>query len=129
MERDGFTRSLWQASAGNYSSRSKLSQNALIDVLIVGGGITGLATALELQKAGKKCMVIEARELGFGTTSGTTAHINTILETPYHKIAKDFSDEAARKVARVVQDAVSLIRANVSGYQIDCDFSMLSGYL
>ncbi len=129
MDRDGFTTSIWQTSMASYPSMLKHFPSSVFDVVIVGGGITGLSLALLLQQGGKKCIVIEAHELGFGATAGTTAHINSFLETPYHQIAKDFSDESARQVALAVQDAINLIRKNVSGLNIDCDFSLQSGYM
>jgi glycine/D-amino acid oxidase-like deaminating enzyme len=54
----------------------------LFDVLIAGAGITGLTTGLLLQSAGLSCVIAEAENTGFGTSSGTTAHLNTILGYP-----------------------------------------------
>ena len=54
----------------------------------MGGGITGITTALLLQKAGKKCMIAEAKTIGFGTSGGTTAHLNTFMDSPYNEIEK-----------------------------------------
>ena len=36
------------------------------------------------------CIVLEANSICFGTTGGTTAHINTLFDTPYPGIIKDF---------------------------------------
>jgi glycine/D-amino acid oxidase-like deaminating enzyme/nitrite reductase/ring-hydroxylating ferredoxin subunit len=129
MERDSVTSSIWQTSIASYPAKVKFLPNGLFDVVIVGGGITGISLAILLQEAGKKCLLIEAHQLGFGTTSGTTAHINTFLENPYHKIAEDFSEEGARQVSLAVQDAVNLIRKNISGFHIDCDYSLQPGYV
>lgn len=58
--------SLWRASAPKGPELSSLVENFDVDVAIVGGGFTGLSTALHLAKAGKKVVVIEANEIGFG---------------------------------------------------------------
>src|SRR5690606_11854585 len=78
--RDGVLRSPWQEHTGNPFASDEVSHigNRLWDVAVVGGGITGLSTALRLQEAGKRCIVLEAHQIGFGTTGGTTAHINTM---------------------------------------------------
>src|SRR5690606_40486597 len=91
------------------------------DVVIVGAGITGLTTGLQLQEAGKRCLILEAYTIGFGTTGGTTAHINTLLDTPYHTIEKDFGAENAQLVAQATHVARDLIASNVAAYGIDCD--------
>jgi glycine/D-amino acid oxidase-like deaminating enzyme/nitrite reductase/ring-hydroxylating ferredoxin subunit len=98
-------------------------------VVIVGGGITGISTAFHLQNAGRKCIVIEANNLCFGTTSGTTAHLNTLLDVPYTRILKNFGKENAELVAKATTEAIDLIKTNISNYQIDCDFQDASAYL
>ena len=52
MRRDGENISLWQQDMPDYQSRS-FDINKVFDVVMVGGGITGITTGLLLQKAGK----------------------------------------------------------------------------
>jgi glycine/D-amino acid oxidase-like deaminating enzyme/nitrite reductase/ring-hydroxylating ferredoxin subunit len=99
------------------------------DVIIVGGGITGVSTALLLQNAGKKCLVIEANNLCFGTSGGTTAHLNTLLDTPYTTILKNFEKDNAVLVARAVKEAIELIKQNIREYKIECGFEDSCAYL
>ena len=129
--RDGALRSPWQEHTGNPFASDEGSHigNRLWDVAVVGGGITGLSTALRLQEAGKRCIVIEAHQIGFGTTGGTTAHINTMLDTPYHTIESDFGIENSRLVADAARAGRDLIARNVSAYQIACDFEYKDGVL
>lgn len=130
MNRDGYRESVWQQRMRTYHSQGKsVLQDLTYDVAIVGAGLSGLSTAVKLQESGLKCIVIEAHEVGFGTSGGTTAHINTFLDTPYTDIAKNFSDKEAGLVAQAVQDAINLISNNVNKYKIDCDFSMQPGYI
>lgn len=89
MERDGSNISVWQNNVNGYITKSATLPDELMDVAIIGGGITGLSTAYNLQKNGKKCILIESHTIGFGTTGGTTAHINTLLETPYYQLEKN----------------------------------------
>ncbi len=129
MNRDGYLKSLWQKDTSDYTTAENFSADQTYDVAIVGGGITGISTALQLQKAGKKCVVIEAHNLGFGTTGGTTAHINTFFDTPYSRIIKNFNKDDALMVARSARRAIDLIKTNISQYNIDCNFKELPGYL
>lgn len=129
MKRDGATKSVWQEDMPGYPSNPNTRDEELFDVAIVGGGITGVTTALLLQQAGKKCLIAEAQNLGFGTTSGTTAHINTILDLTYAEIEKKFGEENARLVLKATLEAIHLVEDLVKEYGIDCGFSKKDGYL
>ncbi|PZR25090.1 MAG: (2Fe-2S)-binding protein [Citrobacter freundii] len=129
IARDGHRVSLWQDSVPPYQSFTEVAESGKYDVIIVGGGITGLSTALLLQKAGKSCLVLEANTLCFGTTGGTTAHLNTLLDTPYTTIRKNFNTDSAKLIAEATAGAIQLIRENVKEYQIDCELEETSAFL
>lgn len=129
MKRDGANTSLWQYNQPDYASNSRVLPSGIVDVVVIGGGITGVTTALLLQKAGKLCVLLEAHTLGFGTTSGTTAHLNTMLDTSYDVIERNFNEEAAYVVANATKEAIELVRSHVLEYGIECGFSELPGYL
>src|SRR5688572_21490811 len=129
IKRDGANVSIWQDHIQPYDTDNKANHRVVYDVIVVGGGITGVSTALLLQESGKNCLLLEAANLCFGTTGGTTAHLNTLLDIPYSEISKKFSKEDAKTVARSVKDAIELIRANIKLYNIDCGFADANAYL
>ena len=129
IKRDGSNLSLWQNTVEEYQSVNTMDPSLLYDVIIVGGGITGITTALLLQQSGMKCLVIEAHSLCFGTTGGTTAHINTLLDVPYSKMEKNFSKEKAKMVADSLKEAINLIKDNIKKYNIDCGFKTTTATL
>lgn len=128
MNRDGAKFSIWQNGLPNYTPQNFTLEESY-DVVIVGGGITGLATAVELQKKGKKCLIAEAQNLGFGTTSGTTAHLNTMPDTYYFEIEKDFGKDASKQLFKSVTSSLNLIKENVESFNINCDLDFKDGYL
>lgn len=129
MKRDGATTSLWQDTVQNRPLTGATGDATGVDVLIVGGGITGVTTALLLQKAGMRCTIAEAHNLCFGTTGGTTAHINTFFDTSYDMIIDRFGDEAARQVLKATVQSRDLFRQNVEEYGIDCGFEEKDAYV
>jgi len=129
IKRDGCNISVWQESVDEYLPTNEIDSTKIYDIVIVGGGITGISTAYHLQKAGMNCLLLEAHELCFGTTGGTTAHINTLLDVPYSTIEKKFSKEKAGLVAESVKEAVNTIRDTVYKNNIDCDFKTTSATL
>jgi glycine/D-amino acid oxidase-like deaminating enzyme/nitrite reductase/ring-hydroxylating ferredoxin subunit len=128
--RDGKLLSTWQKGPFELDNASDIfAEGTLYDTLIVGGGITGLTTALLLQKQGRQCVLAEAYKLGFGTTGGTTAHLNTFFDTPYNDIESDFNQDAAKLVAQCSKEALNIIEGFVKEYNIDCDLEYKDGYL
>jgi len=129
ITRDGNSISLWQDSVETYQPGNEVNLSTLYDVVIAGGGITGITTALLLQKAGMNCLVLEAHNLCYGTTGGTTAHINTLIDVPFSTIEKKFSKEHAKLVANSLKEAVNEIQENIKKYKIDCEFKTATATL
>lgn len=126
--RDGTRKSLWQETVNGFLPAVEKAEQQY-DVIIAGGGITGLTLGVVLQSEGKKCFLLEAQTLGFGTTGGTTAHLNTFMDTPYPKMIKNFGLDSAKLVAASAQEAIALVKSNIEKYSIDCGFEEVPGYL
>lgn len=129
MKRDGVCTSLWQDTVADFIPQAKVIVDKRFDVVIVGGGITGITTALLLQKKGLNCLIAEAHNICFGTTSGTTAHLNTFLDNPYDQIQSDFGEENAQLVAEATKQSVALFRQHIEEYSIDCNYEIRDGFL
>jgi glycine/D-amino acid oxidase-like deaminating enzyme/nitrite reductase/ring-hydroxylating ferredoxin subunit len=128
IARDGALTSPWQKELPPMLP-NRSAGNEVVDCLIVGGGITGLTAALLLQQAGKRTLVAEAHTAGFGTTGGTSAHINTFADTTYNEAESAFGSEGAQLFAEAVNEGLNLIKTNVDYYGIDCDYQEKTGYL
>lgn len=128
ITRDGNTTSLWQTNADGFKP-TLVSDQRSFDVAIAGGGITGITTGLLLQRLGKSCIIFDSWHIGFGSTGGTTAHLNTLLDTPYPQIIDDFGKDKAKLVAQAAKEALELIAEHVSKFNIDCGYSDANAYL
>jgi glycine/D-amino acid oxidase-like deaminating enzyme/nitrite reductase/ring-hydroxylating ferredoxin subunit len=128
ISRDGALTSLWQDDAKPFSTPSRPSR-LRYDVAIIGGGITGITTALKLQKAGKACVLFEAETLCFGTTGGTTAHVNTMLDSPYTDIIKNFGKDNGVHIADAAAEVIRTMKSNIEEYNIDCGFEDAEAYV
>lgn len=126
--RDGALQSPWQSDLKPVAPITAAA-STVFDVLVVGGGITGLTASLLLQQAGRKIVVAEAHTLGFGTTGGTSAHINTFADTSYKEAESAFGSEGAQLFADAVNEGFELIRANIRNHRIKCDYETKTGYL
>ena len=125
--RDGALESPWQQATP--SIERAMAKAVVYDCLIVGAGITGITAALLLQKAGKQVVVAEAHNLGFGTTGGTSAHINNFADTTYKEAESAFGADGAQLFAEAIQEGYDLIKTNISDLNIDCDYEEKPGYV
>jgi glycine/D-amino acid oxidase-like deaminating enzyme len=70
--------SLWSEPV-NLHSFERVAADAEVDVLVVGGGITGVSAALLLASSGKRVMLVEARRIGSGVTGDSTVHLSVTM--------------------------------------------------
>jgi glycine/D-amino acid oxidase-like deaminating enzyme/nitrite reductase/ring-hydroxylating ferredoxin subunit len=123
-----FTKSLWNA----YSKETNfpaLDQNIDVDVAIIGGGITGITTALLLKKTGLKVAVLEAMETGKGTTSHSTGNLYVITDQLLSPIKEKYDLKVLKKVIDSRREAFKLIKENIMNHNIDCDYKSQSMYV
>ncbi|HEY2350295.1 MAG TPA: FAD-dependent oxidoreductase, partial [Puia sp.] len=128
VRRDGFNESIWQSGIAAYHSGQQHSVD-LYDVILAGGGITGITTAYELQKGGQHCLILEAQNLCFGTTAGTTAHINNFFDKSYDEVEKGFNKKTAMVLAAAANNALALVKQHIEDLDIDCDYRESPGVL
>lgn len=114
--------SMWKASTSE-TNFPKLQTSLSVDVVIIGGGITGITAAYNLSKAGKRVAVLEALKIGEGDTGSSTGNLYCTIGDPgLHSIESKFSANKAKEVAESRADAVRFIENRTLEYDIDCDF-------
>jgi len=120
------TRSEWRdAQPPRYESAAHPDQ---FDVLIIGGGITGLTAGYLLKRSGKRVAVFERDRLGAGDTGSTTAHLTQVTDTPLTELDRTFGRDGAKLAWQGGEVAIALIESIVEREQIDCDFKRVPGY-
>jgi len=78
------------------------------DVVVIGAGISGLLTALELVDAGKRVVVLEARRVAKGVTGRTTAKVSVAQGGIYEQLG---DNDLARSYAGANHFGVGRLRA------------------
>jgi glycine/D-amino acid oxidase-like deaminating enzyme/nitrite reductase/ring-hydroxylating ferredoxin subunit len=113
---------IWHATATT-EQHPVLEGQQRADVVVVGGGITGLTTAALLAGKGVDVAVVEALRVAAGVTGNTTAKITSQHGLLYSQIASRHGDEVARVYATANQAAVEQVAELVDAGGIDCDFT------
>ncbi len=118
--------SIWQKSV-QLPSFPKLNGNISTDVLIIGGGITGILTAYFLRQNGVDCILAEKRKICQGITGHTTAKITYQHGMIYHKLLKSGGVETAQKYLQANKLAFEKYSQLCS--EIDCDYERKDNYI
>lgn len=119
--------SLWSDSIphGRFPA---LTGETTADVAVVGGGITGVTTALLLKRAGLRVVLVEADRVGSGVSGNNTAKVTALQSTVYSTIEGKQGAEAAADYADGNMAAVERVASLVSELGIDCDLRRLPAY-
>ena len=113
--------SYWEASADPLElPLSSLEGIQSCDVVIIGGGFTGLSAALELAKQGVDVHLLEAGHIGWGASgrNGGFACIGS-HKLSYGKMIKTYGLEATKSFYNTMRDSVDLVAENLARHGID----------
>lgn len=124
-----FEATLWYATAAPAPETSKLKGRANADVCIVGGGYTGLTTALELACSGVKVVLLEAQEIGFGGSGRNAGHCTpTFTHYSLPELRKMLGEPWAERLIQRQTRANDRVSDLISRYGIDCEWQQ-NGYV
>jgi glycine/D-amino acid oxidase-like deaminating enzyme len=99
------------------------------DVVIIGGGITGISTAYLLAKEGRSVIVVEKEELLETTTAYTTAFLTSNIDTELRDLKKMYGMRKVRKIIDSHEQAIDTIEKIINEEKIECEFKRVNNYM
>ncbi|MCH1492877.1 MAG: FAD-binding oxidoreductase [Luminiphilus sp.] len=115
------TESWYAASASPHRRFPALSGEVETDVCVVGGGYTGLSTALHLRKLGFSVTLLEARRIGWGASGRNGGHVGTGQRADQENLEKWVGPGAAKDLWRLGLNAVDLVCNLIKEFHIKCE--------
>lgn len=114
--------SYYDASAAREQNFPPLQGEVSCDIAIVGGGLAGLSTALELTERGFKVAVLEAQQIGWGASGRNGGQAIHGLACEQSVIESQLGLDASRQIWNMTLESLDIIKQRCERYQIDCDW-------
>lgn len=112
----------WSICNGLPSNYPALREDLTCEAVVVGGGITGAMAAYHLIQAGINTVVVDKRDIGTGSTSGSTALLQYEVDVPLRDLIERVGKAGAWRAYQLCYEAIDRIGRLATGLRIDCDF-------
>ncbi|RST61554.1 NAD(P)/FAD-dependent oxidoreductase [Siminovitchia terrae] len=113
--------SMWEATAGERKKRPTLVDEKHCDVVIIGGGFSGLSTSYHLQKMGHKTIVLEKNTVGYGASGRNGGELLTGYHGTMEAFAQKKGFETAKLMWELSLDSIDLVESISKENGIACD--------
>lgn len=115
------TVTLWEKSLKYNKTYPQLDTKINTDVVIIGGGFTGISSSYHLQESGVDCVVLEEHTVGWGASGRNGGMMNTGYKLSAGELIKKFGLEEAKRLDQYALDSNEAVRTIAEKHQIDCD--------
>lgn len=116
--------SYYNATIKQESNYPELEGDIRVDVAIIGGGFTGVATAVELAEKGYQVALLEANKIAWGATGRNGGQVTGSLSgdaAMTKQLRRQLGQEAEDYVWNLRWRGHDIIKNRVAKYGIDCD--------
>ncbi len=113
--------SLWDMTANETDVLAPMDGDVEADLAIIGGGFTGLSTALHAAQRGLDCHIVEARRVGYGGSGRNVGLVNAGLWLPPQDVRARLGDARGSALVRALGDAPDYVMSLVERYRIRCE--------
>ena len=105
--------SFYRSSIEDLYSQDNLSSTADVDICVIGGGLTGISSALNLSNKGFSVALCEARKIGWGASGRNGGQLGIGMRKDQYTIEKKLGLNHAKELWNLglesVQDVKNLI--------------------
>lgn len=124
----GFPLHSWYSDEARFTERYPLLQSALdVDVAVIGGGFTGLSSALTLAEKGLSVALLEGALIGYGASGRNGGQVLHGFAAPQSQLRKQLGESMARQCWELSLAGVDLLAERITQHKIDCHLHW--GYL
>lgn len=114
--------SYYAATANAHEPWPALQESVQCDVCIIGGGFTGLSSALFLTEAGYDVVLLEAAKIGFGASGRNGGQVVNSYSRDVDVIEQRYGKQTAQMLGSMMFEGAEIIRDRIDRYAIACDY-------
>ncbi|WP_434359217.1 FAD-binding oxidoreductase [Parasalinivibrio latis] len=118
------THSYYAASMRYRIDHPPLEESIEADVCIVGGGFSGVNTAIELANRGFSVVLLEANKIGWGASGRNGGELIRGIGHGIEQFTKEIGEEGVAAISKMGIEAVEIVKNRVAEHNIDCDLVM-----
>jgi gamma-glutamylputrescine oxidase len=119
--------SYYAATLNDPTRYPTLSDAISVDVCVIGAGLTGISTALNLAERGYSVAVLEASKVGWAASGRNGGQLIGGFACDTDTFGKYLPPEDVRRIWDMGLETLDIVKARVARHQIDCDLTL--GYL
>jgi len=123
VQRSQHTASYYAASSLPQPDHPVLQGEHVADVCVVGGGFTGLNTALELAERGMSVILLEAHKIGWGASGRNGGQLIRGVGHGLEQFEGIIGKDGVRQMKLMGLHAVEIVRQRVERFNIACDLT------
>ena len=124
---DRLNDSYYRATADAWETQCSLGSALDCDVVVIGGGFTGLSAALACAEKGLSVVLLEAQTIGFGASGRNGGQLIPGLRWSMQEIDAEFGRERAQAIFDLAWSAGARVHGRIEKHNINCDLK--SGHL
>ena len=113
--------SYYAASANPFPAQPRLVGEEQADVVVVGGGFTGLSAALHAAEAGYSVVLLEAQRIGWGASGRSGGQMIPGLRWSADELIAELGRSRTAELLGLVNSAGDLVRQRIARHAIACD--------
>ncbi|NWE24420.1 NAD(P)/FAD-dependent oxidoreductase [Pseudomonas gingeri] len=117
------TASYYAASSHPQPEYPLLQGEVQADVCVVGGGFSGLNTAIELAERGLSVVLLEARRIGWGASGRNGGQLIRGVGHGLEQFTDVLGQDGVRQLKLMGLEAVDIVRRRIEHFRIDCDLT------
>jgi gamma-glutamylputrescine oxidase len=116
----GYVDSYYARTLAEKAEYPRVAGEIETETVVIGGGLAGCATALDLAERGRKVVLVEAQRIGWGASGRNGGFVSTGVPNGIPALVKRIGLAGAQEIYKEARRGHALLRERIARYKIEC---------